>query len=66
LIKYIRFQTASGAAYGIVEGAAVHEIRGDLLSQERSGATFGLDQVKLLYPCEPSKILAVGRNYGEP
>ena len=42
----------------------MHEIRGDLFgSQERSGATFALDQVKLLYPCEPSKILAVGRNY---
>lgn len=64
MTKYIRFQTASGAAYGIVDGAAVHEIRGDLFgSQERSGATFALDQVKLLYPCEPSKILAVGRNY---
>ena len=51
-------------AYGILDGATVREIRGDLFGRhEETGATHPLGDVKLLYPCEPSKILAVGRNY---
>jgi 2-keto-4-pentenoate hydratase/2-oxohepta-3-ene-1,7-dioic acid hydratase in catechol pathway len=65
LIKYIRYLTNSSAvAYGVLDGTTVREIRGDLFgSHEETGITHALGDVKLLYPCEPSKILAVGRNY---
>jgi 2-keto-4-pentenoate hydratase/2-oxohepta-3-ene-1,7-dioic acid hydratase in catechol pathway len=64
LAKYVRYQKDSIAAYGILEGDTVREIRGDLFaSNEETGVTHRLSDVKLLYPCEPSKILAVGRNY---
>ncbi len=68
MTKYVRYQSDSAIAYGILDsaldGAMIHEIRGDLFgAPEPTGATHPLSGVKLLYPCEPSKILAVGRNY---
>lgn len=64
LAKYVRYQKDSAVAYGILDGAAIREIRGDLFgARDPSGVTYSLSEVKLLYPCEPSKILAVGRNY---
>ena len=68
MTKYIRFQKDSVTAYGILDGApkaaTVREIRGDLFgAHEPTGVTHPLSGVKLLCPCQPSKILAVGRNY---
>jgi len=64
LTKYVRYRIASTVAYGVLEGATIREIRGDLFgSLEETGVTHPLREVKLRYPCEPSKILAVGRNY---
>jgi len=64
LTQFVRYQSDSTVAYGILDGAAIHEIGGDLFrAPEPTGATHPLSAVKLLYPCEPSKILAVGRNY---
>jgi len=61
--KYIRYRSGPGAHYGILEGDIVHELRGDLFSHERSGVKHRLDAVKLLAPCMPPKMLAVGLNY---
>ncbi|MGA2589863.1 MAG: fumarylacetoacetate hydrolase family protein [Bryobacteraceae bacterium] len=62
--KYVRYRKDSTTAYGILEGALIREIRGDLFgAREETGAAHPLSSVKLLHPCEPSKILAVGRNY---
>ena len=64
MTKYIRYRTASGVSYGTLEGDTVHEIQGGLFDAHTpTGATHPLSQVKLLYPCEPGKILAVGLNY---
>ncbi len=69
--KYIRYQLDGRSTYGILEGdkiqGLIHEIRGGLFGSHGSvveaGATRLLADVKLLYPCEPRKILAVGLNY---
>jgi 2-keto-4-pentenoate hydratase/2-oxohepta-3-ene-1,7-dioic acid hydratase in catechol pathway len=64
LTKYVRYRKDSAVAYGILEGAAIREIRGGLFgAREETGAVHALAGVKLLCPCEPPKILAVGRNY---
>jgi 2-keto-4-pentenoate hydratase/2-oxohepta-3-ene-1,7-dioic acid hydratase in catechol pathway len=64
LTKYIRYRNGTGAAYGILEGETVHELEGDLFQgRRRNGKQRRLAEVKLLCPCEPPKILAVGRNY---
>ena len=62
--KYIRYQSASGVSYGTLEGNTIHQIQEGLFDGlTPTGATHKLSDVKLLYPCEPGKILAVGLNY---
>jgi 2-keto-4-pentenoate hydratase/2-oxohepta-3-ene-1,7-dioic acid hydratase in catechol pathway len=62
--KYIRYRTASATAYGILDGETVREIRGSLFGEHgTTGTTLALSEVKLLHPCEPTKILCVGLNY---
>ena len=68
MTRYVRYCKDSAVAYGTLDGippeATVREIRGDLFgANEPTGVVHPLSAVKLLYPCEPSKILAVGRNY---
>jgi 2-keto-4-pentenoate hydratase/2-oxohepta-3-ene-1,7-dioic acid hydratase in catechol pathway len=62
--KYIRYQTSSAAAYGILEGGTVREVSGDLFgARSETGVAHKLADVKLLVPCQPGKIMAVGLNY---
>jgi len=63
-MKYIRYRYQDTVSYGILEGETVREISGGLFGDRReTGNGKELQQVKLLCPCEPSKILAVGLNY---
>ena len=62
--KYIRFRRSEGSAFGILDGETVREIGGDLFgSHAPSGAIHKLSELKLLYPVQPPKIVAVGLNY---
>jgi 2-keto-4-pentenoate hydratase/2-oxohepta-3-ene-1,7-dioic acid hydratase in catechol pathway len=62
--RYVRFRRGSTTAYGLLEGEAIREIRGNLFgAYKETGTRHKLADVKLLYPCEPSKVLAVGLNY---
>jgi 2-keto-4-pentenoate hydratase/2-oxohepta-3-ene-1,7-dioic acid hydratase in catechol pathway len=62
--KYVRFRRGSDAAYGILNGDAIHEIQGGLFGERKeTDARHKLPDVKLLYPCEPPKVFAVGLNY---
>ena len=62
--KFVRFQRGRQVAYGQLEGDTVHELIGSIFYEPtRSGNTYPLKSVKLLAPCEPMKVLAVGLNY---
>jgi len=62
--KYIRFRSGSSESYGILDGDTVRELRGDLFGDPaETDVTHRLAGVKLLAPCLPGKILAVGLNY---
>jgi len=64
ITRYVRYSFEGKTSYGILEIETVHELRGDLFAgPESTGKAFDLSSVKLIAPCEPSKILAVGRNY---
>ena len=63
MIRFVRYRADSAVSYGILEEAAVREIRGDPFHYSETGAVRPLSEVKLLCPCQPSKILAVGGNY---
>ena len=62
--KFVRFQMGSATSYGIVTGETVEAIQGDLFgAHQKTGIRHKLNEVKLLAPCTPSKVLAVGLNY---
>jgi len=64
MVTYVRFEENGQRAYGIVTDGSVEELTGGLFdSRQPSGRRFERDEVKLLAPCEPPKILAVGQNY---
>ena len=63
MTKYVRFQKGSGSAYGVAEGDTVRELAGDLFHHSETQATHKLASLKLLNPCQPGKVVAVGRNY---
>ncbi|MDH7500470.1 MAG: DUF2437 domain-containing protein [candidate division NC10 bacterium] len=64
-MKFLRFrQGGSPPAYGILRGERVRRVRGSLYGQyEETEGPHWLSRVKLLCPCDPPKIFAVGRNY---
>ncbi len=63
-MKIIRFQAPTGPQLGIVEGETVYCAEGDYALGFQRGTPAGeLGQLKLLSPCRPTKILAIGRNY---
>lgn len=62
--RLVRFQHAATTACGILDGERVQPIEGDLFgSHKPAGASFALNDVKLLYPVKAPKIFAVGLNY---
>ena len=62
--KYVRYEQGGATAYGILEGAAIQQIEGDLFGERTpTGKTVTLSEVKLRYPIEPPKVLCVGLNY---
>lgn len=61
--RYVRFRRGNTTSYGVLEGDTVRELRGSLFDNKPGAAKYKLSDVKLLYPCEPSKVLAVGLNY---
>jgi 2-keto-4-pentenoate hydratase/2-oxohepta-3-ene-1,7-dioic acid hydratase in catechol pathway len=63
-MKYIRYRHQGKISYGIQDGNTVHEIRSSLFgNRTKTGFSANLGSMELLWPCEPSKILAVGLNY---
>lgn len=64
-MRYLRFQKDGEPKYGILQDDnAIVELRGDFLSEETKNA-HRLSEVKLLAPCQPTKIVAVGLNYSD-
>jgi 2-keto-4-pentenoate hydratase/2-oxohepta-3-ene-1,7-dioic acid hydratase in catechol pathway len=61
---YIRYSTNGNNFYGILEGDTVRELKTNFLQDATpTGKTLNVSEVRLLAPCEPSKVIAVGRNY---
>jgi 2-keto-4-pentenoate hydratase/2-oxohepta-3-ene-1,7-dioic acid hydratase in catechol pathway len=62
--RFVRYEHQGKISYGILDGAVIAQIQGGLFGGgKETGATIGLSEVRLRWPCEPSKILAVGLNY---
>jgi 2-keto-4-pentenoate hydratase/2-oxohepta-3-ene-1,7-dioic acid hydratase in catechol pathway len=62
--KYVRYENRGKISYGILDGDTIKEIRGGLFDgKAETGSKVKLAAVKLLWPCEPTKLLAVGLNF---
>jgi len=62
--RYVRFAIADRTAYGLWKDGVIEELKGSIYEQPTpTGAIFRAEQVRLLVPCEPSKVIAVGLNY---
>jgi len=65
-MKFLRFQDDGKEKYGILEGEKIREIiwKGETSSDYLHAAgEYVRGEVRLLAPCQPSKVLGVGLNY---
>ena len=63
-MKIVRFAADGKVKYGILRGQSIQAIEGiPFRSIKSADSRYRLSQVKLLAPCLPSKIVAMGLNY---
>jgi 2-keto-4-pentenoate hydratase/2-oxohepta-3-ene-1,7-dioic acid hydratase in catechol pathway len=63
-MKLIRYRLAREVSYGAVAEGTVYRLESDPWEDLRLGKVVAsLEDAELLAPCQPSKIVAVGRNY---
>ena len=71
-MRIVRFAAQGKIKYGILEGNNIIRcfrgspfagFKGSAISFKFEGSTYRLDEVRLLAPCVPSKIVALGLNY---
>ena len=61
-MKLVRFRSASGPRYGVIQGAKVAELRSDPFSDASlglSGKSHSLSDLQLLAPAEPRDVMSV-------
>lgn len=65
MTRWVRFAGADGRiGFGTVEGERIVEHRGDLFSgSSPTGKTMAAEALRLLSPCQPSKIVALWNNF---
>lgn len=65
-MKYVRIERPGGPCWGVVKGEDVLTLaKPPYEGLEYDGSGVPLSQCKLLAPCEPTKIVCVGKNYAE-
>ncbi len=69
-MRIARFAHAGRVAYGVVEGSEILELPGHPFSRAgepltTTGAVHDLDDVRLLAPVLPSKVVGIGKNYAD-
>lgn len=63
-MKYVRFSHNGEVRYGVLKEDKISVLEGDLFGDRKeTGEELPLDAVKLLAPCQPSKIMCAGTNY---
>ena len=66
-MKIVRYSVQGKTRYGVLEDNVVKGYAGNPFTEAGSfkadGSSYKLDEIKLLAPCEPSKIVCLGLNY---
>lgn len=64
VVTYARFRAGDTESYGIVQGDTITRIDGDLFGTwKKTDKTYALNDVKLLPPTKPTKVLALAGSY---
>jgi 2-keto-4-pentenoate hydratase/2-oxohepta-3-ene-1,7-dioic acid hydratase in catechol pathway len=64
ITRYVRYSHQNTISYGILEGETIRELKGNLFAGATpTGRSVKLAEARLLAPCQPSKVIAVGLNY---
>ena len=62
--RYVRYAQGNTVSYGVLDGDTIRELKGDIFAKPaETGRVVKLADVRLLAPCQPSKVIAVGLNY---
>lgn len=61
--RIVRFERGGRTSLGLLDGETIQPLQGTLFNYKPSGGKVKLSDVKLLCPCDPPKIVAVGLNY---
>jgi len=70
-LRVVRFAAGRKGRYGVLEGDVIRGLRGSPFAHFKGagspftldGSIYGLDEVRLLAPCLPSKMVCLGLNY---
>lgn len=63
-MRICRVMADTESFYGVIDGNRVYRLKGIPFDRiDYTGLEYDLDAVKLLAPCQPSKVVAVGKNY---
>ena len=63
-MKLLRYRKGNQAPYGVLEGDTVYQIDSPFKDRiERGQAAGSLESLKILAPCEPTKIICAAKNY---
>jgi 2-keto-4-pentenoate hydratase/2-oxohepta-3-ene-1,7-dioic acid hydratase in catechol pathway len=63
-MKWLRFEHAGRSGFGLLEDGSVFVHKGDMFgSAQATGEVLALEDVALLAPCEPSKIVGLWNNF---
>ncbi|MFC1987438.1 fumarylacetoacetate hydrolase family protein [Chloroflexota bacterium] len=70
-MRLVRFKTKEKVKYGKLADRVIYSIKGSIFPQFKGpgssfildGNTYELDEIRLLAPCLPSKIVCIGLNY---
>ena len=63
-MKFVRFERAGEPAWGVLKGETVRTLaHAPYQSVSYDGGLLPLSECRLLAPCEPTKIVCVGKNY---
>ncbi len=66
MAHWVRFRHAGSTAFGTLTGDLIDVHRGDLFdAPEPTGGRLPLDEVELLAPCQPTKMVALWNNFHE-
>lgn len=66
MARWVRFEADGISRFGVWDGATITEYTGDMFNDpQANGQTFALADVRILMPCEPSKMIGLWNNFHE-